>query len=74
MVTFLRLSSRVDLGPIGLEVAAITLSVPTAANSAVSGASSVISAGNGQLSPALASRFNLSRTVDGATPHWRASR
>jgi hypothetical protein len=33
--------------------------VPAAANSAVSSAVSVISPGNGQLNPALASRFNL---------------
>ena len=35
---------------------------------AFSSALSVISAGNGQLNPALASRFNVNRTVDGATP------
>src|ERR1700730_18024564 len=34
---------------------------------APSPAVSVISAGNGQLNPALASRFNVNRTVDGAT-------
>src|SRR5262249_1896190 len=39
-----------------------------AANSVASSAASVISAGNGQLSPVLASRFNVNRTVDGATP------
>src|SRR4029077_17355671 len=33
---------------------------------------SVISAGNGQLNPALASRFKVNRTVDGATPTRRA--
>jgi hypothetical protein len=42
--------------------------VPTAAKSAASSALSVISAGNGQLNPALASRFKVNRTVDGATP------
>jgi len=31
-----------------------------------------MSAGNGQLSPAAASRFSVSRTVDGATPTRRA--
>ena len=31
-----------------------------------------ISAGNGQLNPALASRFNVNRTVDAATPTRRA--
>src|ERR1700740_1387346 len=46
--------------------------VPAAANSAVSSAVSVISAGNGQLNPALASRFNVTRTVDDATPTRRA--
>jgi thiaminase/transcriptional activator TenA len=46
--------------------------VPAAANSADSSAASVISAGNGQLNPALASRFNVNRTVDGATPTRRA--
>jgi hypothetical protein len=46
--------------------------VPTAANSAASSASSVISAGNGQLNPALASRCSVNRTVDGATPTRRA--
>jgi len=46
--------------------------VPTAAKSAASSALSVISAGNGQLNPALASRFNVNRTVDGATPTRRA--
>jgi len=30
------------------------------------------SAGNGQLNPALAGRFNVNRTVDGATPTRRA--
>jgi hypothetical protein len=43
--------------------------VPAAANSAVSSAVSVISAGNGQLNPALASRFKVNRTVDSATPY-----
>src|ERR1700761_2334233 len=33
---------------------------------------SVISPGNGQLNPALASRFKVNRTVDGATPTRRA--
>src|SRR6516162_2657325 len=33
---------------------------------------SVISAGNGQLNPAVASRFNVNRTVDAATPTRRA--
>jgi hypothetical protein len=33
---------------------------------------SVSSAGNGQLNPALASRFRVSRTVEGATPTRRA--
>src|SRR5438045_6562186 len=33
---------------------------------------SVISPGNGQLNPARASRFNVNRTVDGATPTRRA--
>ena len=37
--------------------------MPAAANSAVSSALSVISAGNGQLNPAVASRFNVNRTV-----------
>src|SRR3984893_3380732 len=46
--------------------------VPAAANSAASSAVSVISAGNGQLNPALASLFNVNRTVDGATPTRRA--
>jgi hypothetical protein len=46
--------------------------VPATANSAVSSALSVISAGNGQLNPAVASRFNVNRTVDGATPTRRA--
>jgi hypothetical protein len=38
--------------------------VPAATNSAVSSAVSVISARDGQLNPALASRFNVNRTVD----------
>src|SRR3984893_3328672 len=46
--------------------------VPAAANSAVSSAVSVISAGNGQLNPPVVSRFNVNRTVDGATPTRRA--
>src|SRR5215467_5153006 len=46
--------------------------MPAAANSAVSSARSVISAGNGQLNPALVSRFKVNRTVDGATPTRRA--
>jgi hypothetical protein len=46
--------------------------VPAAANSAVSSALSVISAGNGQLNPAVASLFNVNRTVDAATPTRRA--
>src|SRR3984893_4404790 len=46
--------------------------VPAAANSAVSSALSVISAGNGQVNPALASLFKVNRTVDGATPTRRA--
>ena len=46
--------------------------MPAAANSAASSTLSVISAGNGQLNPALASRFNVNRTVDGATPTRRA--
>jgi hypothetical protein len=46
--------------------------LPTVANNAASSAVSVISAGNGQLSPALASRFNVNRIVDGATPTRRA--
>jgi hypothetical protein len=33
---------------------------------------SVIAPGNGQLNPALASRFKVNRTVDGATPIRRA--
>jgi hypothetical protein len=37
-----------------------------------SSAVSVISGGNGQPSPAAASRFNVSRTVDDATPTRRA--
>jgi hypothetical protein len=45
--------------------------VRAAANSAVS-ALSVISAGNGQLNPAVVSRLNVNRTVDGATPTRRA--
>jgi len=40
--------------------------VQAVANSAVSSALSVISAGNGQLNPAMASRFKVNRTVDGA--------
>ena len=40
--------------------------------SCASSAASVSSAGNGQPSPATASRFNVSRTVDGATPTRRA--
>ena len=39
---------------------------------AFSSALSVISAGNGQLNPALASCFNVNRTVDAATPTRRA--
>jgi hypothetical protein len=46
--------------------------VPAAAKSAASSAVSVISAGNGRMNPALASRFKVSRTVDGATPTPRA--
>jgi hypothetical protein len=46
--------------------------LPIAANNAASSALSVISAGNRQLSPALASRFSVNRTVDGATPTRRA--
>src|ERR1700730_13502384 len=46
--------------------------VPAAANSAVSSALSVISAGKGHVNPAVASRFNVNRTVDGATPTRRA--
>ena len=46
--------------------------VPTAAKSAASSALSVISAGNGQLNPALASRYKVNRTVAGATPTRRA--
>src|SRR3984893_13637898 len=46
--------------------------VPAAANSAASSAVSVISAGNGQLNPALASLFKLNRPGDGATPTPRA--
>jgi hypothetical protein len=45
---------------------------PTAANNAASSALSVISAGNGQQNPAPASRFSVSRIVDGATPTRRA--
>src|SRR5215469_346351 len=43
-----------------------------AANIAASSTLSVISAGNGQFKPAVASRFNVNRTVDGATPTRRA--
>ena len=56
----------VNLSPIGLDMTPMAL-VPAAANSAVSSAVSVISAGNGQLNPALASRLKVNRTVDGAT-------
>jgi hypothetical protein len=62
----------VDLAPIGLEWQRWPCLVPTAANSAASSAASVISAGNGQRNPALASFFNVNRTVDGATPTRRA--
>jgi hypothetical protein len=57
-VTCLRLSARwiVDLAPIGFEMTAMTL--------LGADCSTVISAGNGQLSPALASRFNVNRTVE----------
>jgi hypothetical protein len=46
--------------------------LPAAVKSCASSAASVSSAGNGQPSPATASRFNVSRTVDGATPTRRA--
>ena len=46
--------------------------VPAAAKSGASSAASVKSAGKGQSNPALASRFKVSRTVDGATPTRRA--
>jgi hypothetical protein len=64
----LALELAVDLSPIGLGVAAMALLGADRTSSALS----VISAGNGQLSPALARRFNVCRTVDGATPTRRA--
>jgi hypothetical protein len=65
------LELAVDLAPIGLEVAATTL---LGANGRKQRRfqSGVISAGNGQRGPALASRCNVNRTVDGATPLRRA--
>src|SRR5215468_8247603 len=42
------------------------------ANIAASSTLSVISTGNGQFKPAVASRCNVNRTVDGATPTRRA--
>ena len=46
--------------------------VAAAAKSGASSAASVKSAGKAQSNPALASRFKVSRTVDGATPTRRA--
>ena len=57
---------------IGNDGITLCRTAPAAANSAVSSALSVISAGKGQVNPAVASRFNVNRTVDGATPTWRA--
>src|SRR5580700_10328680 len=71
-VTCLRLSSRCISAQSGSTRRRWPCLVPAAANSADSSAASVISAGNGQLNPALASRFNVNRTVDGATPTRRA--
>src|SRR6516165_1635128 len=71
-VTCLRLSSRRISAQSGSTWRRWPCFVPAAANSAVSSALSVISAGNGQLNPALASRFKVNRTVDGATPSRRA--
>src|SRR5207302_2646395 len=68
----LALELTVNLSPIGLDMTPMALLGAGAANSAVSSAVSVISPGNGQLNPALASRFNVNRTVDGATPTRRA--
>src|SRR4030081_1395008 len=45
--------------------------VPTSVKSRASNAVSVSSTGNGQFSPATASRFKVSRTGDGATPPRR---
>src|SRR6516164_3236059 len=71
-VTCLRLSSRRISAQSGSTWRRWPCLVPAAANSAVSSAVSVISAGNGQLNPALASRFKVNRTVDGETPTRRA--
>src|SRR6516164_3099250 len=71
-VTCLRLSSRRISAQSGSTWRRWPCFVPAAANSAVSSAVSVISAGNGQLNPALASRFKVNRTVDGETPTRRA--
>src|ERR1700747_2464483 len=71
-VTCLRLSSRCISAQSGSTRRRWPCLVPAAANSAVSSALSVISAGNGQLNPAVASRFNVNRTVDGAPPTRRA--
>jgi hypothetical protein len=62
----------VDLARIGLAVAAMSLLGADRSEKAASSAWSVIAADNGQLNPALASRFNVNRTVDGATLNRRA--
>jgi len=67
-VTCLRLSSRWISAHRGGDGLAWCRPQRSAASSALS----VISAGNGQLNPALASRFKVNRTVDGATPTRRA--
>jgi DDE family transposase len=71
-VTCLRLSSRWISAQSGSAWRRWPCLVPTAARRAASSAMSVNSAGNGQPNPALASRFKVNRTVDGATPTRRA--
>jgi hypothetical protein len=68
----LALELAVKLSPIGLDVTPMALLRVGGSNSAVSSALSVISAGNGRFNLAVASRFNVNRTVDGATPPRRA--
>src|SRR5271170_1929723 len=68
----LALELAVNLSPIGLGTAPMALLGAGCREQRRPSALSVISAGNGQLNPALANRFRVNRTVDGATPTRRA--
>jgi hypothetical protein len=68
----LALELAVNLSPIGLDVTPMALLGAGGSKQRRLQRGVVISAGNGQLNPAVVSRFNVNRTGDGANPTRRA--